>query len=98
MRSASRLVQEAGRPGRLARIVAKDGRPIGDLPRTGLIALEIAANEEVEQRWLELEVAELEARWRVEEELASIVDGELTPLPMLETIRRRVLGIEEGSG
>ena len=92
VRSATRLIQEVGRPDELSRILVKDGKRLGELKRTGAIALEIAANERSEQRLLELEVAELEAQWRREEELASIVDGELTPLPLLETIRRRVTG------
>ena len=70
----------------------RDGRRLGDLRRTGGIALEIAANEATEQQILELEVAELEAHWRKEEELASIIDGELTPLPLLEQMRRRITG------
>jgi hypothetical protein len=90
--SAARLIQEAGSPQDLTRIVVKDGRRLGDLQRTGGIALEIAVNEASEQRLLELELAELEAHWRREEELAAIVDGELTPLPMLESLRRRVAG------
>lgn len=90
--AAARLIQEAGSPQDLTRIVVKDGRRLGDLQRTGGIALEIAANESSEQHLLELELAELEAHWRREEELAAIVDGELTPLPMLETLRRRVAG------
>jgi hypothetical protein len=90
--SATRLIQEAGSPQELTRIVVRDGRRLGDLQRTGAVALEIAANETAEQRLLELEVADLEAHWRAEEELAAIVDGELTPLPLLETIRRRVVG------
>ena len=52
-----------------------------------------AANDTVEQRLLELELAEIEAHWKEEEELASIIDGELTPLPLLESIRRRVAGV-----
>jgi len=90
--SATRLIQEAGSPQDLARIVVRDGRRLGDLRRTGGIALEIAANEATEQQLLELEVAELEAHWRKEEELASIIDGELTPLPLLEQMRRRITG------
>ena len=90
--SAARLIQEAGSPEDLTRIVVKDGRRLGDLQRTGAIALEIAANESSEQYLLELELADLEAHWRREEELAAIVDGELTPLPFLETLRRRVQG------
>ncbi len=87
---AARLIQEAGSPQDLSRIVVDEGKRLGDLQRTAAIALEIAANESSEQRLLELELAELEAHWKREEELAAIVDGELTPLPMLETLRRRV--------
>ncbi|RMH18895.1 MAG: hypothetical protein D6701_05615, partial [Gemmatimonadetes bacterium] len=54
------------------------------------VALEIAAHESLEQRLLRMELAELEAHWRREEELAEIIDGELTPLPPLELLRRRL--------
>jgi len=90
--SATRLIQEAGSPNDLTRILLKDGRRLADLGRTGGIALEIAANESSEQRLLELELNQLEAHWRTEEELASIIDGELTPLPLLESLRRKVTG------
>ena len=90
--SAAKLIQEAGSPQDLTRIVVKDGRRIGDLQRTGALALEIAANESAEQKLLELELAQLEAHWKQEEELAAIVDGELTPLPLLEDLRRKVTG------
>jgi hypothetical protein len=90
--SATRLIQEAGSPTDLTRILLRDGKRLGELGRTGGIALEIAANENSEQRLLELELSELEAHWKTEEELASIIDGELTPLPLLETLRRRVAG------
>jgi len=90
--SAAKLIQEAGSPQDLTRIVVKGGRRLGDIQRTGGIALEIAVNEATEQHLLELELAELEAHWKREEELAEIVDGELTPLPMLESLRRRVTG------
>ncbi len=88
--SAARLIQEAGSPQDLARIVIRDGRRLGDLQRTGAIALEIASHESSEQKLLELELADLESHWRREEELAEIVDGELTPLPLLESLRRKV--------
>jgi hypothetical protein len=93
VKSATRLIQEAGTPHDLTRIVIRDGRRLGELKRTGRFALEIAANESVEQQLLELELAELEAVWRQEEELAAIVDGELTPLPLLETLRRKATRI-----
>ena len=87
---ATRLIQEAGSPKDLARIVVRNGKRLGDLRRTGGIALEIAVNEANEQHLLELELAELESHWRREEELASIIDGELTPVPVLEQMRRMV--------
>ena len=90
VRSATRLIEEAGSPEDLTRIVIKEGRRLGDLQRTGAIALEIAANDTLEQRLLELELAEIEAHWKEEEELAAIIDGELTPLPLVEKLRRKV--------
>ncbi|MCA9737502.1 MAG: hypothetical protein R3E98_11245 [Gemmatimonadota bacterium] len=93
VRSAARLISEAGSPAHVKRLVlGAEGRRLGDLRRTGAIALEIAANEASEQRLLELELAELETHWREEEELADIIDGELTPLPAIESLRRRVAG------
>jgi hypothetical protein len=92
VKSATRLIEEAGSAQKLARIVIRDGRRLGDLQRTGALGLEIAANEHAEQRMLELELAELEATWEKEEELAAIVDGELTPLPLLEQMRLKITG------
>ena len=92
IRSATRLIEEAGSARDLTRIVVKDGKRLSDIQRTGAIALEIAASEAAEQRLLELELADLEAHWREEEDLAEIIDGELTPLPLLETLRRKVAG------
>jgi hypothetical protein len=93
IQAATRLIEEAGSPRDLTRIVVRDGKRLADLQRTGAIALEIAASESVEQRLLELELAQLEAVWKEEEALAEIVDGELTPLPLMETLRRRVVGL-----
>lgn len=93
VRRATRLIEEAKSPADFTRRVIKNGQMLGDLHRTCAIALEIAANDTVEQRLLELELAEVEAHWKEEEELASIIDGELTPLPLMESIRRKVAGI-----
>ena len=73
-------------------MLVRKGTRLGNLPRTGTIALEIAASEDAERRLLELELASLEAHWKREEELAAIIDGELTPMPLLETLRRKVAG------
>lgn len=90
--NATRLIEQAGSPERVTQLVLQRGRRLGELQRTGAIALEIAANESSEQRLLELELASLEEHWRQEEELAEIIDGELTPLPLIETLRRKVVG------
>lgn len=89
---ASRLLERTGTGPALDRTVLRQGRPLGEIGRTGAVALEIAANEEAERRLLQMELAELEAAWKREEELASIVDGELTHVPLLENLRRKVSG------
>lgn len=89
---ATKLIEIAGSTERFTRDALGAGRRLGDMPRTYSVGMEIAANDAAEQRLLQLEVAELEAVWRQEEEIAAIVDGELTPLPLLESLRRRVAG------
>ena len=52
--------------------------PLTYLPRLPLVdrlALEMAANEDVERRAMQGELAELEAAWREAEEIAAIADG-----------------------
>jgi hypothetical protein len=39
-----------------------------------------------------MEARELELRWRREEELAALVDGELTPMPLWERFLKRAKG------
>lgn len=69
------LVEAYDTTGALVRGVA-DYRPtIGGLTEKGALALEIALNDDVERRLLAMEVAELEARWKVEEEIAAIADS-----------------------
>lgn len=81
VRDATRLIEEAGTANELTRHIARGGTRLGSLARTESIALEIAVNEDEERRLLELELAALEVRWREEEELAAIIDRELTWLP-----------------
>ena len=92
IREATSVIMQAGSAEHLSRAVADGALTIEKLDakrhRTRSIALEIALNDEVERRLLEAELAELEARWQEEEKLAAIVDGELTPLPALERMRR----------
>lgn len=92
IRDATGIIEAAGSAEQLSRALAEGALTIEKLDtkrfRTRSIALEIALNDEVERRLLEAELAELEARWREEEQLAAIVDGELTPLPAFERLRR----------
>ena len=92
IRDATGVIQAAGSAQHLSRSLADHALTIEKLDakrnRTQSIALEIALNDEVERRLLETELADLERRWQEEEQLAAIVDGELTPLPSFERLRR----------
>jgi hypothetical protein len=94
--SATRMIDEVGSAERLTQHVAERSLSIDRLDhkknRTESIAFEIALNDNAERRLLEMELAELEARWREEEEIAAIIDGELTPMPALEQLRRALAG------
>jgi hypothetical protein len=89
VRGALRIIEDAGGPAALLRLLTRHGRPLGDLPAVGSVALEILGDAAKERALLKLELASLEARWREEEELASLVDGELTPFPALRGLGRR---------
>ena len=78
---AVKLIDFAGGTERLPSRILGSGAALGSLSDTGRVALEIAVHEEHERLLLSMEVAELEAHWRREEELAAIIDGELTPDP-----------------
>jgi hypothetical protein len=58
----------------------------------GVLALEIVANQARESTLLQMELADLRFRWRVEAELAEIVDGELTPVSVWGRFLQRVRG------
>ena len=84
LREATRAIEAAGSVEGLTRGVARRRIPLRTLEkdhRTHAIALEIAVNEETERKLLELELAELERRWKEEEEIAAIADRELVFLP-----------------
>ena len=82
VRSATDYIDRLGAPDAVTRELSKTGLRLDAIlardRRSQALALEIALNEENERRLLEMELAELEARWRQEEEIAAIVDGELT--------------------
>ncbi|MDX1578780.1 MAG: hypothetical protein R3266_09850 [Gemmatimonadota bacterium] len=89
LRLATRSIEEAGSTERILDGAARQHYGIGRLIPTTSLALEIAVNEETERRLLEMELSELEARWRAEEEIAAIADGELTPVSGFERLLRR---------
>lgn len=98
---AVKLIDYAGGTERLPAKMLGTGTALGELSDTGQVALEIAVHEHHEQLLLSMEVAELEAHWRREEELASIIDSELTPGPprgALSGAGHEVESAEEPSG
>lgn len=87
---AARAIEEAGSAGAFAASVTDRRQTLWKMGGTGTIGLEIALNESVERRLLEMEARALEFLWRREEELASIIDRELTPRRLLEAHLRRL--------
>ena len=92
VRGAARLIEVAGGPQALSGRIIRPGRTLGQVGKLGRVALEIAVHEEHERRLLSMRLAELEAHWRREEELAEIMDGSLTPAPLVDSLRRRIAG------
>jgi hypothetical protein len=99
VRRATDYIDRLGAPEAVTRELSTTGLRLDALlergRRTQAVALEIALNEENERRLLEMELAELEARWREEEEIAAIVDGELTPVRGLDRLRRGPAGVRD---
>ncbi|MGH7460248.1 MAG: hypothetical protein ACREMA_04380 [Longimicrobiales bacterium] len=73
---AATLVENPARRDPLGALLGPD-RTIVGLDHVRALTLEIACNHAVEREWLQLEANELEARWREEEAIADIADGEL---------------------
>src|SRR5262245_56475816 len=92
VKEAEHIIDQAGSPHALIHWLGRQRYQLRRGEPMTAIALEIAVNDEAERELLELELAELEARWREEEELAAIVDGELTEIPLLERIRLKLPG------
>ena len=61
---------------------------IDRIPSTMLLAMEMAAHEDVERRAMEGELAMLEAAWRQAEEIATIADNLLVPSAVSEEFDR----------
>ena len=87
---AAKAIEAEGSAGEFA-ISATDRREsLWKMGSVGTIGLEIALNESVEQRMLDLEVRAIEFMWKREEEIARIIDRELTPKRLLEAHLRRL--------
>lgn len=88
--SAARAIEESGSAGGFAQSATQRRECLWKMGSTGTVALEIALNETVERRMLDLEARALEFLWKREEELALIIDRELTPRRMLEAHLRHL--------
>lgn len=87
---AVKAIEHAGSAGEFALGITKNRESLWKMGATGTIGLEIALNESVEKRMLDLEVRALHFMWNKEEELALIMDQELTPRRMLEAHLRHL--------
>jgi hypothetical protein len=90
---AVRGIEEVGSADAFALRATEGRHTLWRMGALGTVGLEIALNESVERRLLDLEVRALEFLWRREEELARIIDEELTP----GTRRAGPLGWRPGS-
>ena len=90
IRDAARSIEEAGSAGDYALEATNRHECLWKMGSTRTIALEIALNESVERRMLDLEVRALEFIWKKEEELARIIDEQLTPKRLLQAHLRHL--------
>ena len=81
IRSATTAIEVAGSPGEFTLEAAVSRRSLWKLGTVGSVALEIALAESWEDRLLGMDARAVEFLWRREEELARIMDDELTPPP-----------------
>ena len=87
---AAEAIEQAGSAGEFALSMSQNHESLWKMGATGTIGLEIALNESVEKRMLDLEVRALEFLWKKEEELARIIDQELTPRRLLDAHLRHL--------
>lgn len=83
--TAAARVDRARGPEGLVATLARDELALGELGIDQRIALGMALDEQAEAELLE-------AEWREAEELAAIVDGQLTEVAGFDEFRRRILG------
>jgi hypothetical protein len=81
---AAAILDRAGGPEAFVRELGREGLSLGAIDTPERIALAIGLDEEAEAE-------ALEAEWKEAEEVAAIMDGELTEIPGFEAFRRKVL-------
>jgi hypothetical protein len=86
---AATAIEQAGSAGEFSRSVTGNHESLWKMGATGTIGLEIALNESVEKRMLDLEVRALEFLWKREEERAhhrpgvdAAAPGRVSPAPI----------------
>lgn len=84
---AALALEGAGGAAGFLGVLGGDRRTLGELDEEERAALAVALDEMAE-------AAALEAEWRTAEEVAAIMDGELTEVPEFEVFRRRILAGE----
>ena len=87
---AAREIERAGSAGAFTEELTHRRASLWKLGTVGTIGLEIALNESAERRLLEMELRAVDFLWKREEELARIIDEELTPRRLLEAHLRRL--------
>ena len=90
VREAAESIEEAGSAGEFALDAIRRRQCLWKMKGVGTLALEIALNESVERRMQDLELRQIEFLWRQEEQLARIIDEELTPRRVLEAHLRKL--------
>ena len=90
IKDASHVIESVGSCEAFEALVTKERRSLWGMGKTQSIALEIAVNNSVERRMMELELQAIEFMWKREEELAHIIDEQLTPDDVRERHFRRL--------
>jgi hypothetical protein len=88
IKDAAKEIDLAGSTSKFLDRAAEDRSSLWRMGPTLSIALEIAVNEGAEKRLLDLELKALDFMWKREEELARIIDEDLTPSRRLQAHRR----------
>ena len=90
IKDASRVIESVGSAEAFEAQVTKERRSLWGMGKTHSIALEIALNDSVERRIMQQELQAIEFMWKREEELARIIDEELTSDALRERHFRRL--------